>query len=60
LSGNDCLLGRIHDLLVDRDAGLECQAEWDHMCTMTDSTLKKKNSFRSGADGVVADEPRGV
>jgi len=42
LARDDRLLGRVHDLLVDRYAGLKSQPEGDHACTISHSTLNKR------------------
>ena len=45
LAGHDGLLSGIRGLLVKRDAGLKDQAERDHKCIITDSTVKCKEKF---------------
>ena len=45
LSGDDGLFRGIDDLLVERDTGLEREAERDHVCTITASTPRGKKIF---------------
>jgi len=40
VAGEDGFLGSVDYLLVDGDARLESDAEWDHGCTVTLSTAK--------------------
>ena len=43
LAHNDRLLGRVHDLLIDRYSGLEVQPDSYHACTISRHTHKGKN-----------------
>ena len=42
LPGDDGFLGGVNHLLVNRSAGLKRQAKWDHVCTITHSTLSSQ------------------
>src|SRR5258708_20785877 len=42
LAGDDCLLGGVDDLLVERNSRLEREAERDHRCIITASTAKSR------------------
>ena len=45
LAGDDCTLGRVDDLLEDRNAGPKLDAEVCHVCTITDSTVDVQDEF---------------
>ena len=46
LAGDDRTLGRVDDLLEDRNAGPKLDAEGCHVCTITDSTHDVQAEFR--------------
>lgn len=60
LPGDHGAFCRIDNLLEERDAGAKLDAEWNHMCTMTDSTVdvKKKRQDQGHGDQGPENEAR--
>jgi hypothetical protein len=52
LAGDDGALGGVDDLLGDGEAGLELDAEGDHVCTITDSTVWRQAEFRGSRNNL--------